>query len=127
MATALEAIHKHCLMCVNGYRDILRTCEYKACPLWPYRMGTRPADGIPHRPLKACRRFCVDECQAEQAHQVQGCQGNTWAVGPCPLYKFRMGKSPNISQETKEKRRANAKGRPLPKGFAKQAPSSPAF
>ena len=119
MATALEAIHKHCLMCVNGYRDILRTCEYKACPLWPYRMGTRPADGIPHRPLKACRCFCVDECQAEQASQVPGCQGNTWVVGPCPLYKFRMGKSPNISQEA----RARMKGRARHLIAAKAAPS----
>lgn len=68
MPSALKAIHKHCLMCGNEQRgNSTKTCNYPACPLWPYRMGTRPADGSPHRPLKACRSFCVNECQAEQA------------------------------------------------------------
>ena len=108
MASALKAIREHCVLCVNGKAqrsnmEIIETCEIPACPLLPYSMGSRPTDGTPHRPLKACRRFCVEECQAEQAQQVKDCQGDTWVVGPCPLYKFRMGKSPNVSLEARTK------------------------
>lgn len=120
MSSALKAIHKHCLMCGNEQRgNATKTCNYPACPLWPYRMGTRPADGSPHRPLKACRSFCVNECQAEQAQQVKDCQGDTWVVGPCPLYRFRMGRNPNISQEA----RARMKGRAGHLIAAKATPS----
>lgn len=114
MASALKAIREHCVLCVNGKAqksnlEIIKTCEHEKCPLWPYRMGVRPTDGTPHRPLKACRTFCVEECLAGVPSEVPTCQGDQWVIAPCPLYPFRMGKNPNISPAARERMKDRAR------------------
>ena len=39
-------------------------------------------------PLKAIKAFCI-ECMGHQAHMVKDC-----TAPKCPLYEYRMGKSP---------------------------------
>lgn len=56
--------------------------------------------------IKAIRRYCVDTCCAGDEEYVRECPGNSQNISVfCPLWKFRMGKNPNISDETRAKRR----------------------
>ena len=103
--TALEAIRKFCLQCQGGVSANVTKCQNTACPFYAYRLGVALPAGK-HRPLKTIRAYCVEECQAGNQGQVEGCQGDTAAAGPCPAFPFRMGKSPNVTTETREKRRA---------------------
>ena len=103
--TALEAIRKFCLHCQGGVSANVTECQHTACPCYAYRLGVALPAGK-HRPLKTIRAYCVEECQAGNQGQVEGCQGDTAAAGPCPAFPFRMGKSPNVTTETREKRRA---------------------
>ena len=103
--TALEAIRKFCLQCQGGVSANVTECQYAACPFYAYRLGVALPAGK-HRPLKTIRAYCVEECQAGNQGQVDDCQGDTAAAGPCPAFPFRMGKSPNVTAGTREKRRA---------------------
>ena len=103
--TALEAIRKFCLQCQGGVSANVTECQYAVCPFYPYRLGVALPAGK-HRPLKTIRAYCVEECQAGNQGQVDYCQGDTAAAGPCPAFPFRMGKSPNVTAGTREKRRA---------------------
>ncbi|NCB23828.1 MAG: hypothetical protein EOM56_13560 [Deltaproteobacteria bacterium] len=103
--TALEAIRKFCLQCQGGVSANVTECQYTACPFYAYRLGVALPAGK-HRPLKTIRAYCVEECQAGNQGQVEGCQGDTAVAGSCPVFLFRMGKSPNVTTETREKRRA---------------------
>ena len=103
--SALEAIRRFCVQCEGDSPTNVTECLYKACPFYAYRLGVALPAGK-HRPLKAIRTFCLEECQAGSQCQVEGCQGDTAAAGPCPAFQFRMGKSPNVTTETREKRRA---------------------
>ena len=103
--SALEAIRRFCVQCEGDSPTNVSECLYKACPFYAYRLGVALPAGK-HRPLKAIRTFCLEECQAGNQGQVEGCQGDTAAAGPCPAWPFRLGKSPNVTTETREKRRA---------------------
>ena len=103
--SALEAIRRFCVQCEGDSPTSVTECLYKACPFYAYRMGVALPAGK-HRPLKAIRTFCLEECQAGSQCQVEGCQGDTAAAGPCPAFPFRMGKSPNVTAGTRAKRRA---------------------
>ena len=103
--SALEAIRRFCVQCEGGSPTSVTECLYKACPFYAYRLGVALPAGK-HRPLKAIRTFCLEECQAGNQGQVEGCQGDTAAAGPCPAFPFRMGKSPNVTAGTRAKRRA---------------------
>ena len=103
--SALEAIRRFCVQCEGDSPTNVTECLYKACPFYAYRLGVALPAGK-HRPLKAIRTFCLEECQAGSQCQVEGCQGDTAAAGPCPAFPFRLGKSPNVTTETREKRRA---------------------
>ena len=103
--SALEAIRRFCVQCEGDSPTSVTECLYKACPFYAYRLGVALPAGK-HRPLKAIRTFCLEECQAGSQCQVEGCQGDTAAAGPCPAFPFRLGKSPNVTTETREKRRA---------------------
>ena len=103
--TALEAIRKFCLQCQGGVSANVTECQHTACPFYAYRLGVALPAGK-HRPLKTIRAYCVEECQAGNQGQVDDCQGDTAAAGPCPAFLFRMGKSPNVTAGTREKRRA---------------------
>lgn len=42
--TPIKAIRAKCLDCSCGQVKEVRCCPMKNCPLYPYRMGRRPAD-----------------------------------------------------------------------------------
>ena len=103
--SALEAIRRFCVQCEGDSPTNVSECLYKSCPFYAYRLGVALPAGK-HRPLKTSRAYCVEECQAGNQGQVDDCQGDTAAAGPCPAFPFRFGKSPNVTTETREKRRA---------------------
>lgn len=35
----LCAIHRHCLGCSGGSRNVARDCRMKGCALWPWRVA----------------------------------------------------------------------------------------
>lgn len=41
--TPMKAIRARCLGCSNQQPSEVRKCSVKSCPLWPYRLGKRPA------------------------------------------------------------------------------------
>lgn len=43
--TPIKAIRKKCLDCQGNHYSEVRNCVDHTCPLLPYRMGKRPADG----------------------------------------------------------------------------------
>ena len=96
----LQAIHEFCKQC-QGSRltAILDACNDRKCPFWGYRLGKAISEGK-HRPTKAVRAYCLNQCQAGEGgyQEVKQCQGNSPAhpgFEPCPLYRFRLGKNPN--------------------------------
>ena len=116
--TPIEAIHNHCALCTDPGSVLrndkeIRLCRYEACPLSPYRLGRLPKNQkkLPKlllTPLRACRTFCLEECQTggpNKVNEVRNCQGDTWVVAPCPLFRFRFGRNPNISAATRQKQR----------------------
>lgn len=60
--------------------------------------------------IKSIRRYCVDVCCAGDEAYARECPSDGRRTGKgqatnCPLHPYRMGKNPNISEETKAKRR----------------------
>lgn len=41
--TPMKAIRAKCIDCSCGEKKEVRLCPIEWCPLWPYRMGKRPA------------------------------------------------------------------------------------
>ena len=41
----LKAIRKKCLECQGNRYSLIRNCEDKNCPLYPFRIGEMPRDG----------------------------------------------------------------------------------
>ncbi len=41
--TPLKAIRAKCLDCCCGNTREVRECPITSCPIWPFRMGKRPA------------------------------------------------------------------------------------
>lgn len=65
-------------------------------------------------PIKSIRKFCVETCCGGDQEYVRKCPGNSLDISvSCPLWPFRMGKNPHISEETRVKRRESAKSRKL--------------
>lgn len=100
----LQAIRRRCLDCSAYVPSEVKKCEHDkailpfdiACPLHPYRMGK----GRPK--LKEIRSYCL-QCQG--GHESSALYVRECTDKQCSLYPFRMGHNPNISEETKEKRR----------------------
>jgi len=44
--TPIKAIRAKCLDCSCGEKKEVRLCPIERCPLWPYRMGKRPAKDV---------------------------------------------------------------------------------
>ena len=109
--TPLRAIRKQCVQCMGGSPRLVADCPGRDCPLYPYRMGR--LDGADGHTLRAIRQYCLGCAGSSQA--VRDCYGDTAVDGPYPLYRFRLGKNPNISKETRQKRRMVA----LKHGFGK--------
>jgi hypothetical protein len=67
--------------------------------------------------IKSIRDFCVRVCCCGDMEYVRECPDGVshQGVPPCPLWPFRMGHNPNISDEAREKSRQAAKSRNLGK------------
>jgi len=93
--------------CQGDYSLAVKECAYLACPLYAYREGKRPATGK-YTPTKIIKYYCHEECQAGSgAEEVRTCAGDEPIPGatPCPLFPFRMGRNPRITESTREKLR----------------------
>jgi len=44
VCTPIKAIRAKCMDCTCHQLKEIRECHLTECPLWPYRMGTRPSD-----------------------------------------------------------------------------------
>jgi hypothetical protein len=102
-------------------------CADTACPFHPYRHGVALEKGR-HSPVRACRAFCFENClPGAGVDTVKDCGGDTAMLGPCPVFPFRLGKNPNISEETREKARQRTAKRVQKgtAGFSKTATHSP--
>ena len=103
-STPLKTIRVFCLQCQSDSQGVSE-CADTACPFHDYRHGKRLNSGE-HRPLKACREYCTKYCLPEAtAKEIHACGGDTALLGPCPVFPFRLGTNPNISAETRAKRR----------------------
>lgn len=60
--TPLRAIRAKCLDCCAGQVAEVRRCELENCPLFPYRFGKRPKEGID----------TPDSSFSEKAHENRG-------------------------------------------------------
>ena len=100
----LKSIRAFCVECQGGLFQAVSECTDAACPFHPYRRGKPLAKGK-HSPIRACRAYCFKYCLPEAGtKEVRNCGGDTALLGPCPVFPFRMGKNPNISQETRARR-----------------------
>jgi len=55
--------------------------------------------------IKSIRAYCIEVCCAGDLEYVRNCPDGPKHPTPCPLWNFRMGTNPNISEEAREKRR----------------------
>lgn len=109
--TPLKAIRTFCIECQGESFQAVTECADAACPFYPYRHGT-PPEGARHQPMKAIKQYCLNNCQCGAGRQdVVECQGDKAVLGPCPVFPFRLGVNPNISDATKEQRRLRAQER----------------
>ena len=104
----LEAIRVFCVECQGGSFQGVTECADRDCPFHPYRHGAALAKGH-HSHVRACRAFCFENClPVAGVDTVKDCGGDTALLGPCPVFPYRLGKNPNISAATREKRRQAA-------------------
>ena len=101
----LESIRAFCIECQGGSFQSVTECTDAACPFSPYRHGVPLPKGH-HAPLRACKRYCHESCQADGGRdEVVACRGDEAVLGPCSVFPFRLGRNPNISDATREKAR----------------------
>ena len=104
----LDSIRSFCVDCLGGSPSAVTDCNDTACPFLAYRHGVALPRGH-HAPLRACKRYCAEYCQAGAGRdEVANCQGDEAIHGPCPMFPFRMGRNPNISEETRAARSKRA-------------------
>lgn len=104
--TALESIRLFCLGCMGGARSLVAECPSSDCIFYNYRSGVIEA-GASRRLLKVIRSHC-DICAP--GGDVTACTaGKIYLdLAPCPVWPYRMGRSPYYSAEAREQRRARA-------------------
>jgi len=113
--TPCEAIRSFCVECVGSVYDVHKcggnrcknggSVNNEVCWFYPYRMGMgRPS-------VKTIRKTCL-WCMGESEQLVREC----WTP-ECALHPFRMGRNPNITEETRRKRQLLAQAQ----GFTKKA------
>ena len=104
----LKAIRVFCIECQGDSFHAVVECRDTACQFYAYRKGAPPARQ-PHKPMKAIKTHCFDNCQAGTGYQeVLHCRGDTAFAGSCPVFPFRLGVNPNVTPATREKRRQRA-------------------
>lgn len=106
--TPLEAIRVFCVECQGGSFQAVTDCVDSQCPFFLYRHGVSLAKGQ-HSPVRACRKYCFENClPGSGPDEIRNCCGDEGLLGPCPVFPFRMGRNPNISDATRESRRRAA-------------------
>lgn len=99
MATPLQAIRQKCRWCSLDQAQEIQLCRSeRSCPLWPLRFRKR-VPGLSR--FKAIRAKCLD-CVGGSHKDAQDCDPNS---DKCPLWLFRFGTNPNISEPTRQKHR----------------------
>lgn len=65
--------------------------------------------------IKSIREYCVEVCCAGDQEYVRECPDGVVLQGkpPCPLWPYRMGKNPNVSEEKKAKARERLLANPI--------------
>ena len=94
--TANQAIKKYCKnFCCNNLvpKDV---CVSESCPLFPVRSGGK----VEKSNLKRIKERCLNCVGTNSRKDVEECKCES-----CLLFPFRLGKSPNVTEETKQKRR----------------------
>jgi hypothetical protein len=123
MNTPGEAIHKFCVACVGSPFEV-KDCggdhrfnggcaPSSECWFYKFRLGKgRPS-------VKLIRKYCLF-CQGGSSDLVRDCvEGEDHSgVKACSLFPYRLGTNPNISEETKQKRREVA----MRSGFGQKFP-----
>lgn len=104
----IEAIRAFCVQCQGSSYEAVINCNDLDCVFYAYRRG-KTSEHENTQPVKAIRKYCHVICQCGAgSDEVKNCQGDKAALGPCPVFPFRMGRNPNIKPETREKRRQTA-------------------
>ena len=106
----LKAVRAFCMQCQGNSSDGVAECNFADCPFYDYRHGVALPKGQ-HSPIRACKKYCHEQCQAgapSGSDEVKNCQGDKAILGPCPVFPYRLGKNPNVSEETKQGRRERA-------------------
>lgn len=94
MMTASTAIKRYCTWCLNGLpKDV---CVSESCPLFPVKSGGK----VEKSNLKRIKERCLNCVGTNSRKDVEECKCTN-----CMLFPFRLGKSPNITEESKQKRR----------------------
>lgn len=106
----VKAVRKHCLWCQQSPSGV-RDCADTDCPLSPYRMGKISPGSSPHV-LAAIHAYC-HQC-VEGHDEIRSCSAFVCYLPhpPCPLYPFRMGTNPNISEAKRQSLSEQAQKRP---------------
>ena len=101
--TPLAAIRTVCRSCMGNSAQLVADCSSDACPLHPYRSGVIEP-GASRRLLRIIKTFCAT-CAADG--DVAACTaGKPYLDLPvCPVWPYRLGRSPYISASVREKRR----------------------
>jgi hypothetical protein len=88
----IKAIRKTCLLCQGGSRKFVAECPDQSCPLYPYRMGTRPPGTKKTNLIKVIRKYCL-RC-AGSAKGADACTASTrvGSMDPCWLHPYRKGR-----------------------------------
>jgi len=104
--TALESIRLFCVQCMGGSFALVAECPSVDCIFYPYRSGAIEP-GASRRLLRVIRSYC-DACAP--GGDVAACTAgkNYLDLSPCPVWPYRMGRSPYYSAEAREQRRARA-------------------
>lgn len=94
MISAGTAIKRYCTWCLNGLsKDV---CVSESCPLFPVKSGGK----VEKSNLKRIKDRCLNCVGTNSRKDVEECKCES-----CMLFQFRLGKSPNITEESKQKRR----------------------
>lgn len=107
--TPLEAMKAFCNWCMSG---TAHDCDSVKCALHPYKGGEIPPKASRNL-LKQIKARCLD-CMPNGAESCDAFEPYEFHK-PCPLWPYRLGKSPNVSEATRQKRSEQAKKQGLGK------------
>lgn len=90
--TPVQAIRKTCYACSAGCTREIRQCPVTDCPLWEYRLGTKPSAGEAKRtPLKAIKAYYRELCGSPARVRAEPLD--------LPIAPWRLGHRPKDASE----------------------------